>query len=167
MADEKGKEKTVKKAGKGKIVFFMILFGCLVPFGVPTLIVCLGFLPTFITMFTETDPRRPALTAIGYMNLAGVLPFLIDLWQQGQTMEAALAIVYQMQTWVIMLGAAGVGQLILYVVPPMVASIVLSKQDSRRRILKEAVAELESIWGEDIKTTLPIEVVRNKQEGKG
>ncbi len=169
MADDKGKKDkdAPKKSGGGKIIFFMIIFGCLVPFGVPTLIVCTGFLPTFITMFTDTDPRHSALTTIGYMNLAGVLPFLIELWQKGQTMEAALGIVYRPETWVVMLGAAGVGQLILYVVPHMVATMVVTKQEARRRILRQAKVELESIWGEDVGNTIPIAVVRGKQSKQG
>lgn len=152
-----------KKSGGGKIIFFMTLFGCIVPFGVPTLIVCTGFLPTLIVLFTEQDTRHPALMTIGYMNLSGVLPFIIELWQKGQTMEAALGIIYDPSTWVVMLGAAGIGQLILYVVPYIVTTMIVSKQESRRRVLRQGIQELKAIWGEDVINTIPVEIVRGKQ----
>ncbi|MGE0108806.1 MAG: hypothetical protein AB7S81_03440 [Bdellovibrionales bacterium] len=169
--DKEGKKKensaTQKKGGGGKIIFFMILIGCLIPFSIPTLIVCAGFLPTFVVLLTETDPRHPGLTTIGYMNLAGVLPFIIDLWQQDQTMGAAMSIIKDPSSWVVMLGAAGVGQLILYVVPHFVATMVVARQESRRRVLRDGLAELEKIWGKDVSNTLPIELVRQHQDSKG
>jgi hypothetical protein len=158
---KKGKDAApAKKSGGGKIIFMMIVFGCFVPFGVPTLLVCMGFLPTLVVLFTETDPRHSALATIGYMNLAGVLPFIIELWEKDQTMGAALSIIRDPSSWVVMLGAAGVGQLILYVIPAMVASMIVAKQESRRRILREGIEQLESIWGKDVANTLPLESVR-------
>lgn len=154
------KKKNAKRGGSGKLVFFMIVLGCMVPFGIPTLLVCLGLLPTLVALFTDSDSHRSGLATIGYMNLAGVLPFLVELWQKDQTMEAALGIVKDPASWVIMLGAAGVGQLMLYAIPPFVASMVLIRQESRLKTLREGVQQLEAIWGPDVANTLPLETVR-------
>ncbi len=159
---EKGKEVKKSKSG-GKIVLFMIVFGCLVPFGIPTFLVCLGLVPTLIVLFTETDPRHPALATVGYMNLAGVLPFIIELWERGQTMGAALSIIRNPENWAIMLGAAGIGQLILYVVPSMVASMIIVKKEARYRVLREGMKQLEAIWGKDVTNTTPLDIVRANQ----
>lgn len=170
MAETKGeKGKTDKKAPAKKkgggilVVLFMILLGCLVPFGVPTLLVCLGLLPTFVALFTDTDQNRYGLASVGYMNLAGVLPFLIDLWQNGQTMDAAMAILRDPFSWVVMLGSAGVGHLILYAVPPAVASFILMRQEGRLRVLREGRQQLEAIWGPDVANALPLEMVRHNK----
>ncbi len=162
MAEKKDKsaKPSTKKKGGGKLIFFMIILGCLVPFGVPTLIVCVGLLPTLVALFTDTDQNRSGLATIGYLNLAGVLPFLIELWQNGQTMEAALRIVRDPFSWVVMFGAAGVGHLMLYTIPPIVTSMVLMKQESRLRTLREGVQQLEAIWGPDVANVLPLESVR-------
>lgn len=159
MADAKKKESKKQKGG-GKLIFFMILLGCLVPFGVPTLLICLGLLPTLVALFTDTDQSRSGLATIGYLNLAGVLPFLIELWQKGQTMEAAMAILRDPLTWVIMLGSAGIGQLILFTVPTLVSSMVLMRQEMRLRTLREGVKQLETVWGPDVTNALPLESVR-------
>lgn len=163
MAKDKGGKTNAaapKKKGGGGLIFFMIVLGSLVPFGVPTLIVCAGLLPTLVALFTDTDPSRSSLATIGYMNIAGVLPFLIDLWQQGQTLNAALAIVRDPFSWTVMFGAAGIGYLILYAIPPFVAMFVLSKQEARLRVLREGMQQLEAIWGADVGNVLPLDAVR-------
>lgn len=157
---EPAKGKPAKKGGGGfKVILFMTLLGCLAPFGLPTLVVCIGFLPTLVALFTETDGRGSGVAAVGYMNLAGVLPFLVDLWQKGQTMEAAMGMMRNPSTWVVMLGAAGVGHLILYAVPPAVVSYVYNRQEARLRTLREAMKELENIWGPEVATATPVDEV--------
>ncbi|MDD2324735.1 MAG: hypothetical protein PHW63_01795 [Alphaproteobacteria bacterium] len=163
MAKDKKPEGKAKKKGGGKTVLLMTLFGCFVPFGLPTLVVCLGLTPTLVALLTDTDERRSELAAVGYLNFAGVLPFMVELWQHGQTMEFALSIMGQSTTWAVMLGAAGLGHLILYLVPPIVGSVVRINQESRLRTLKEGTAQLEAIWGPDVATESSLsEVLHNR-----
>lgn len=152
-----------KSGGGGKTVLFMVILGCVVPFGVPTLLVCLGLIPTIVALFTDSDTHRSKLATIGYMNLAGVLPFLIELWQNGQTMEAAMAIIRNPSSWAVMLGAAGVGHLILYAIPPMIASVIIINQENRLDTLKQGLEELVKIWGPDVGTMVPLETVRHNK----
>lgn len=165
MADEEKAAKAAKekKGGGFKIIFLMTLIGCLVPFGVPTLLICLGFLPTLVALFTDTDPRRSGVACIAYMNLAGVFPYLVELWQKGQNMEVAVAIIRNPMSWAVMLGAAGIGQLILYLVPPIVASVVSINQENRLKTLHEGLKELEKVWGPDVGTMAPLDIVRHNK----
>ena len=153
-----------KKSGGGKLVIFMVIIGCVIPFGVPTLLVCLGLTPTIVALLTDTEESHSSLATIGYLNFAGVLPFLIDLWQNGQTMEAALKIVFDPLSWAIMLGAAGIGHLILYAVPPVIASVILINQESRLRTLREGIQQLEAIWGADVTGNTPLDVVKRSKD---
>jgi len=157
------KNETKKKSGGVKTVLFMVVLGCIVPFGVPTLLVCLGLLPTIVAVFTDTDSSKSGLATVGYLNLAGVLPFLIELWQKGQTMEVAMMIIRDPYSWVIMFGSAGIGHLILYAVPPMITSIVLINLEGRRRTLREGLKQLEAVWGPDLGTTHSLEEVRQNK----
>jgi hypothetical protein len=59
-----------------------------------------------------------------------------------------------------MFGSAGVGHLMLYTIPPIVASMVLMKQESRMRTRREGIRQLEAIWGADVSNALPLESVR-------
>ena len=164
MAKAAAKDQQKKKGGGGfKTILFMTLLGCVVPFGVPTLLVCIGLLPTVVALFTDTDENRSGLATVGYMNLAGVLPFLVELWQKGQTMEAAMAIIRQPYSWVVMFGSAGLGHLILYAVPVMISSIVILNLESRLKTLQEGRQQLEAIWGPDVGTTSNLDAVRKNK----
>ncbi|MDD3181865.1 MAG: hypothetical protein PHD48_03560 [Alphaproteobacteria bacterium] len=157
------KEKAKQKSGGGKTILLMAIFGCLIPFGVPTLLICLGLIPTVVALFTDADSHRSKLATIGYMNLAGVLPFLLELWQKGQSMEVATAIIRNPMSWAIMLGAAGIGHLILYAIPPMIASIIVINQEARLKVLRQGLQELEKIWGSDVGTMAPLDIVRHNK----
>ncbi|MFA6279265.1 MAG: hypothetical protein WC612_00540 [Bdellovibrionales bacterium] len=165
--EEKSKKEKGSKPKKGgfKLILVMVIAGCLAPFGIPTLLICLGLTPTFVALVTDTDENRSGLATIGYMNFAGVLPFLIDLWQNGQTMDAAMAIIRQPASWAIMLGAAGIGHLILYAVPPVIASVFLINQESRLRTLREGMQQLEAIWGPDVASDTSLDVVKSNRGG--
>lgn len=159
MAEDKNKP---KKSGGFKLIFFMVLVGCMVPFGVPTLLVCSGLFPTLIALVIDRDENRAGFATIAYMNFAGVLPFILDLWMNGQTMDVALRIVRDPFTWVVMLGSAGVGQLILFAIPPAIAGMVINKKANRLVKLREGIKQLETIWGPDVATATPIEALRRK-----
>lgn len=160
--DKKKDKKQPKKSGGFKLIFFMVLVGCMVPFGVPTLLVCSGLFPTLIALVMDRDEHRSSFATIAYMNCAGVLPFLLDLWMNGQTMDVALRIVMDPFSWVVMLGSAGVGHLILFSIPPAIAGMVINKKANRLVKLREGIKQLEGIWGGDVATGASIDAIRSR-----
>jgi hypothetical protein len=156
---EKGKTKKtvaapakVKSRGNGKFkaILILIAFCAAAPFCLPTLLICLGLLPALVALITDTDPEKNTAATIGFMNFAGVSPFLIDLWLKGQTWEAAFAILREPTNWMVMLGSAAIGHLILYAVPPVVMLFTMTKMDLRLKKLRDAQEELKAIWGADV-----------------
>ena len=165
QADEKqakadGKKKTGKKGGKAGIIVIMVLVGCSIPILLPTFTLCLiGFIPTLVALVVDTDREKSSAACIGAMNAAGVTPFVIDLWTKGQTMENVFQILRESSTWLIMLGAAGVGQLIAFAVPQMLALLWLARSESRLKILKKNLESLKENWGTEVGTTKPIDKI--------
>jgi len=161
---EKKKEETRQKQKKGgfRFILAMIIVGAMLPLGAPTLLVCLGLLPALVALLTDTDPRKSSAITIGFLNMAGVAPFVAELWLSGHTMEAALAIVRQPVNWLVMFGAAALGQALLYMIPPLVNSITVSRMEARLRVLKEGQEQLKSVWGPEVATSVPIEAIRRK-----
>jgi len=168
MADKKpddakktAKGKTAKSKSGARFILAMIVFGAMVPFSSPTLLICVGLLPSLVALCTDTDPNKSAFTTIGFMNLAGVVPFIIELWERGQTLENALRIMLDPMTWIIMFGAAAIGQLLLYAVPPAMAIMTITRMETRLQRLKEGLEQLKAIWGPDVATTRPIDNLRS------
>lgn len=161
MANEKPKEeKKVKKGGAFGFIFFMILFGGAVPFIFPTMVLCLlGMIPTFVALFTDMDRDKSSSTAVGAMNAAGITPFIIDLWSKGQTPTNLFHILHEPTTWLVMFGAAGVGQLIVFAVPQAVASLTFARDEARLITLKKNLESLQESWGTEVGTTKPIDKI--------
>lgn len=154
--DPKGAPK--KKGGKAGFVLILILFGLSAPFFMPTLTLLLvGLLPTFVALITDNDPQKSSTSAIGAMNFSGLTPFLIDLWVKGQTMENAFSILRNTSNWLIILGAAAIGQLIVFAVPQMMASLTLARAEGRLKLLKQNLELLKASWGPDVATTKPLD----------
>ena len=162
--DKKASEKP-RRGGKARGILFFLIAAGVAPFILPSLLICVGLLPTLVALINDRDWQKSSAMTIGFMNIAGVAPFLLDLWQQGQTMEAALHILGQQNTWLIMFGAAGVGKLILYAVPTAVATLTLTRMEVRLRALKAGLEQLKVIWGPDVATTAPIDQIRKKEVG--
>lgn len=164
---DKGKAKSKgvvenKKKGSFRFILLMVLIGGLIPLGVPTLILGLGLLPTLVAFFTDTSPRRYSFMTIGFMNIAGVAPFVVALWQRGHTVEESLRIMSQPITWLVMFGAAAIGQLLLYTIPPFVTMITANRLENRLEMLKEARKKLVEIWGEEVAENIPIDEIRRR-----
>ena len=157
---ENKKEKPAKKGGALRFIFFMIVFGAAVPFILPTLTLFLiGMIPTFVALITDNDRQKSSTMAVGAMNAAGITPFVIDLWTKGQTMENVFQILRNPTSWLVMLGAAGVGQLILFAVPQAVALLTFARADTRLKILRRNLESLKDSWGPEVGTTKPIDKI--------
>ncbi len=155
------------RLGKGGIglIILMTLIGALVPFGLPTLLICLGLIPTIIALFTDMDPEKSTTAAVGFMNVAGVAPFLIELWSKGQSMETAVRIVHNPTTWIVMFGAAAVGQLIIFVVPPIISAYTIGRLENRLKTLREGQVQLRDVWGPHVADVTALEYVRHQNGG--
>lgn len=157
-----------RKGGGWRVILGMMIAMPVVLFsGLPTLLLCFGLIPTLIALVTDPDRDKSGATTIGFMNVAGVLPFVIELWEKGQTMENAIAILKEPVTWLVMLGAAGVGHLILYAIPPATGALTITRMEMRLRTLREALTQLKEIWGADVTTARALDQVRKKDGGNG
>lgn len=161
-SESSGKNKSPKKKSGVRIILLMIIIGSLIPFGAPTLLLSLGLLPTFVALVTDTDQNKSSAITVGFLNFAGVVPFIIELWGKGQTLEAAIGIAKQPVTWLIMFGAAGIGHLILYTIPPAIATMTLTRMEMRLKTLKDGLEQLKQIWGQDIASSKTIDEVRRQ-----
>jgi len=149
-----------KKGGAVGFIILMVMCGAMVPFVYPTLFLLVGMLPTVVALFTSgNDKQGASITAVGAMNAAGLSPFIIDLWQKGQTMENALAILRLPETWFVMFGAAVVGHLILFAVPQAITSLTLARAEARIKLLKQHLETIKTTWGADVASTKPMEKI--------
>jgi len=114
------------------------------------IILILGMLPTVVAGMTDRDPNRYAALTVGPMNLCGVLPHILELWQGGHSLEVALNQISSPFVWGFMLGAAGVGWFIYYAVPPMVAGVIQLRAEGRLNAVTKDQKKLVEEWGPEV-----------------
>ena len=162
MAGKKAAAKEQKPKKRGKLGFFttMLILGVAAPFFFPTVVlISVGLIPTLVAFFVDKDRERSLTAAIGAMNCAGVTPFVIDLWIKGQTMDNVFRILSDPASWLVMLGAAAIGQMIIFALPPAMATLTLARAELRLKLLKSNLDQLKASWGQDVATTKPVEKV--------
>jgi hypothetical protein len=153
-----------KRGGKLTMLTLVVLFCLAAPFIIPTItLFLLGMIPTFVVLFTDNDPNRSGTAAVGSMNFAGVVPFAIDLWVKGQTMDYVFHMLRDPTTWFVMFAAAAVGHLILAAIPPALTTLTLARYEVRLKALKESLEALKAAWGPDVGTTKPLDKIGQRE----
>lgn len=117
----------------------------------PTLlVVALGMLPTVSAVIFERGRNKSLAPTVGMLNLTGCLPVVIELWSYGQSYAAISLVLEDMMSWLIAFGAAGLGWLIHFAIPPVVATYLAVISETRARVFKLSQRKLVEFWGEEI-----------------
>jgi hypothetical protein len=115
-----------------------------------TIMVVVGMIPTIVAFVIDRDPEKSAGMTVGSMNLCGVMPFLISLWQGGHTIDLAVQTLLHPFPYMMMYGAAAVGWLLYYGIPPMVAGGLAMRDTARSRDLDKKREALVEEWGFEV-----------------
>jgi len=167
-ADDAGakNQKAPRPAKGAKLGFYvtMVAAGVAAPFMFPTLLlVLIGLLPTIVAFCVDKDRERSSAFAVGAMNCAGLTPFVIDLWLKGQIMGNVFLILSDPNSWLIILGSAAIGQMLVSIVPQAMATLTLAHSESRIKTLKHNLEQLKASWGPDVGTTKPIDQLLRRE----
>ena len=115
-----------------------------------TLLLAVGLIPTFVALIVDRAPEKYAAITVGPMNLCGVLPAALELWQGSHTVEHALRLITDPLTLLVACSAAGVGWLVFYAVPPLVAGIIVAHHEQEIKRAGDHQEKLSAEWGEDV-----------------
>ena len=115
--------------------FLLISIGMAVSPGA-CFVLAAGMVPTLVAMVVISGHCAvQRLVTVASFNLAGVLPFVINVWTGGDTASAILTDIF---SWMVMLGAAGCGTLINYVGPIVAAQVLTGMAKSDQAVLAQA-----------------------------
>ena len=85
---------------------------------------------------------------LAQLNLAGALPFLSHLWQQGGQMKVFLEIMSDVFTWITMFGSAGLAVALLWLGPQGMSVVRRTVNATRRLELEREQVQLAEEWGD-------------------
>ena len=132
-----------------RFAFFMLFVTALV-FLPTTIVFSISMIPTLVAAVIDSHRQKTAWLTVGALNLAGTVPILFNLWDNGHTIPAAFSLISNPVSLMVAYGASAVGWMIYYNVTPLVATFVLSKNERRLREIDKIQKELIKKWGEGV-----------------
>lgn len=140
-----------KNTGGAVITLAVIVISVLALTALPLCILLVaGLLPTVVAVLIDRHKRRYLARTVGAMNLAGVTPGALHLWEAGVTFTSLQEVIGNPYTWLIMYGAAAIGWVLYFCVPPVVAMVMEVKVEEQKRRLDARAKQLVEEWGEEV-----------------
>ncbi|MCF8479573.1 MAG: hypothetical protein K9H25_04015 [Rhodospirillum sp.] len=138
--------------GLGAKLILLIVLAVMALFIIPTVILlCVAMLPTFVAAITDRSISRMSWLCVGGLNFSGTVPFIADLWIRGGHMDAALSLVTDVFTIMLIYGAAGVGWLLYISVPQLLGAFMAMTATHRIATLKAQQEKLGDDWGPEVR----------------
>ncbi len=153
-APKKAARRRGKSAGQPglKVMVISLALGGLLIAALPTaLLILVGLTPSLVALIVDVSPGRYLTRCVAGMNLAGIAPFVYQLWSGINDMSSSLRIIGDPFSWLAIYGAAGIGWLLFLGLPGIVQVVQTLNADRRINVLRERQAELLSEWGDSIR----------------
>ena len=123
----------------------------LTAFSLPSLIVLtVGLLPTGVAFIVDRSDQKTGTFCVGGMNLCGVFPYVMKLWTGNHTPTAAMEIISDVLSLLIMYAAAGFGWMIFLTIPPVIATFLSIIAQTRVKVLRATQQEIVVAWGPEV-----------------
>lgn len=133
---------------------FFLLLCCALVFASAAMVFFVCMIPTLVAMLVDRQPQKTLWMTVGSLNLAGTVPAWFALWDAGRNIGAAIDIISNPGILIVAYGGAAAGWIIHMNVTPLVAAIVVRRNESRLKDIDKRQRELARKWGDDIGKTL-------------
>lgn len=110
-----------------------------------------AMLPTIFAIFFDKNSHRCLSATICSFNLIGVMPYLIRMWESSSVDYVAQQILADVGTWMIIYGAAFIGQLLYASMPLLIVKLYSAKINIRIAKYEKKHKALCNQWGIDLK----------------
>lgn len=140
-----------RQRGRSNLTWVLIITTFLLVIASPTMIVLFfGLLPTFVAFIIDRTKGKTATFCVGGINFVGVFPYVITLWTDTNTIDAAMTFVSDIFVMLVMYSSAAFGWLLYLAMPTVVSSFVLVLQQRKVAQLRAEQKELIEEWGPDV-----------------
>ncbi|MCB1721006.1 MAG: hypothetical protein KDI11_04555 [Alphaproteobacteria bacterium] len=157
-AGQKAKEKGVKRSGSAWMNLFLIVLILMAAVFLPVAVILfIGLLPTFVAFYADRNKKKIKPITVGAMNIAGCMPFIMELWTTDMSMSKALSVIMDPMAIIVIYSAAGIGYLIDWAVTMLVANFLYQRGRSRKNTIEKRQTELIARWGEEVSGRIPID----------
>ena len=135
-----------------KALIGLFAFTTLLISGYALVFVVLGMLPTIVAVFIDKRITRAASNTIGGFNLLGIMPYLLKMFRAGiGASDLAHEVLTDINTWFVVYSSAGIGWVIIWIIPQVAGNFFISREEKRIGLYKEEQTKILEEWGNTIK----------------
>lgn len=153
-----------RRRGRSNLTWMLVVGTFLLVIAAPTMIVVFfGMLPTLVAYIIDRSSQKSATFCVGSINFIGVFPYVMDLWFDLNTIDAALNFVTDLFAMLVMYSAAAFGWLLFMTMPTVVASFVTVLQQRKVAQLRGEQKKLIEEWGGEVAALVEIERTEQRE----
>jgi hypothetical protein len=141
-------------SGRSRILMIMGLIVAVI-FMPTAILLTVGMLPSMVALIIAPRRQKAKAITVGAMNLAGCVPFILQLWTSDNTAVHSFMIITDPRTIIVMYCAAGVGYAIDWAVSGLVSTIMVQSGSVRIQQISKRQAELVARWGREVTGEIP------------
>jgi hypothetical protein len=120
-------------------------------FSMPTIVVFFpGMLPTGVAWLCDRTDQKYATFCVGGLNLCGVFPYVMNVWAEGLQIPAAIDIISNIFSLLVMYSAAGFGWMMFLAIPPVVSAFLTVLAQRRVMFLRALQEDIVQEWGPEV-----------------
>lgn len=150
--------------GRSSLTWVLVVGTFLLVIASPTMIVLFfGMLPTLVAFIIDRSEQKSATFCVGSINFIGVFPYIMDLWIDNNTLDAAINNVTDLFAMLIMYSASAFGWLLFMAMPTVVASFVTVLQQRKVAQLRGQQKELMEEWGAEVAALVEMERIEQEE----
>ncbi|MBT3306809.1 MAG: acyl-CoA synthetase [Alphaproteobacteria bacterium] len=133
------------------LIWGMVFVGTFMMISLPTVIlVMFGLLPTIVAWVIDRSPQKYAMFCVFGMNFSGLLPFLMDIWFDDHSVDAAVNIMSNVFDLMVIYGAAAFGWMLFMSLPPVITTFLTVMSERRVTVLKSNQETIIEEWGDGV-----------------
>ena len=137
---------------RGRVIIAWVVAPMVVFAFFPTiLLIVIGMAPSIVAFIVDKRPGKVTARAIGYLNLAGCLPYAIKLWTSQNTITGVLSLVGEPSNLMIMYSSAAVGWMLNFIMTPIMTAYLAVQHEVKARAISNRQEQLIKEWGGEVK----------------
>ena len=137
------------------LIWGVLLGGAFMLISLPTVtLIVFGLLPSIVAWIVDRTEKKYATACVFGFNFSGLFPFLMEIWFEDHSLDAAIRIMTDVFDLMIIYGSAGFGWMLYMALPPFVTTFLSVMSEHRVTVLKENQANIIEEWGENVASVL-------------
>jgi hypothetical protein len=112
--------------------------------------ISLALFPAFSAIILDRKPGRFSSKILCSFNLTGLCPYVIAIFSGGSADSAAIGILYNPLSWLVIYGFAAVGWGIIYIIPQITLVFLEIKSKLMIKKIDDFQQKLVEEWGEEV-----------------